>query len=70
MKTVRLNVSGMTCGHCVDAVRKALENQDGVTSAAVHLDRGAAEVQYEEGRVSPEQLVAVVEEEGYTAGVA
>jgi copper chaperone len=70
MKTVRLNVQGMTCNHCVGAVEKALRNQDGVRAASVDLGEGAAEVQYEEGRVSPEQLVAAVEGEGYTAGIA
>jgi copper chaperone len=70
MKTVRLNVQGMTCGHCVNAVEKALRNRDGVRAASVDLSDGAAEVQFEEGRVSPEQLVAAVEEEGYTAAIA
>ena len=70
MKTTRLAVKGMTCGHCAQAVEKALGNQPGVRTATVHLDDGAAEVQYEEGRVSPEQLIAAVEEEGYAATVA
>lgn len=70
MKTTRLKVAGMTCGHCVKTVEGALRNQDGVRSATVHLDAGAAEVEYEEGRVSPEQLTAVVREEGYEAEIA
>lgn len=70
MKTTRLKVSGMTCGHCVQAVEKALRNQTGVRSATVHLDSGAAEVEYEEGKVAPEQLIAVIEEEGYSAALA
>ncbi len=70
MKTVRLAIEGMSCGHCRDTVEKALRNQDGVTAATVHLDANAAEVEFEETRVSPEQLVAVVEEEGYRADVA
>jgi copper chaperone len=70
MKSVRLNVRGMTCDHCRNAVENALQNQDGVQSATVHLQQGAAEVQFDPGRVSPEQLVAAVGEEGYTADVA
>jgi copper chaperone CopZ len=70
MTTTRLKIGGMTCGHCVDAVEKALRNQDGVRNATVRLDEGAAEVEYEEGRVAPEQLVAAVEAEGYSAGIA
>lgn len=67
MKTTRLKVGGMTCAHCVDRVEKALRNQSGVRNATVHLGEGAAEVEYEEREVAPEQLVAVVEAEGYDA---
>lgn len=70
MKTARLNVSGMTCGHCVATVEKALRNQNGVRNATVHLDSGAAEVEYEETSVAPEQLVAAVRGSGYEAQIA
>ena len=70
MKTTRLQVQGMTCGHCVSAVEKALRNQSGVRNATVHLENGAAEVEYEEGAVAPEQLIAAIEEEGYKAKFA
>lgn len=70
MKTTRLNVSGMTCGHCVETVEKALRNQRGVRNATVHLNSGAAEVEYEESAVVPEQLVTAVRESGYEAQIA
>ncbi len=70
MKTTRLNVSGMTCGHCVEAVEKALRNRPGVRNATVHLDDGAAEIEYDERAVAPEQLIAAVEGEGYSAAIA
>lgn len=70
MKTTRLRIDGMTCGHCVATVEKALKNRPGVRNATVHLGNGAAEVEYEESEVAPEQLVAAVEEEGYAAAIA
>ncbi len=70
MKTTRLKVSGMTCEHCVRAVEGALRNQPGVRNATVHLENGAAEVEFEESSVAPEQLIAAVREEGYEATVA
>jgi len=70
MKTTRLEVSGMTCNHCVSAVEKALRNQPGVRNASVDLGAGAAEVEYDESAVAPEQLVAAVSEEGYTAAIS
>jgi copper chaperone CopZ len=70
MKTTRLKISGMSCGHCADTVAKALRNQSGVRNAAVHLDAGAAEVEFDEAQVAPEQLVAAVQAEGYPAEIA
>ena len=70
MKTTRLKVSGMTCGHCVQSVEKALRNRPGVRNATVHLESGAAEVEYDEAQVAPEQLIAAVEGEGYSAAFA
>ena len=60
----------MSCGHCVAAVENALRNQTGVRNATVHLDSGAAEVEYEETAVAPEQLVAAVQQTGYQAEIA
>jgi len=70
MKTTRLKIGGMSCGHCQSAVQKALGNQPGVRTASVDLDGGAAEVEYDETRVAPEQLIAAVEAEGYSAALA
>ena len=44
MKTVELNVSGMSCGHCVDTVRSALAAVLGVADAEVSLADGRARV--------------------------
>ena len=61
----RLNVKGMTCGHCEAAVKKALEAVPGVT-AVTRVDRnaGVAEV---EGAADVSALIAAVVEEGYQA---
>ena len=67
MKTTRLAIEGMTCGHCALTVEKALTSAPGVRAATVHLSSGAAEVEYDEHAVSPEQLMAAVKEEGYAA---
>ena len=69
MKTTRLDIEGMSCEHCVRAVKTALCNTPGVHAATVDLRAGAAEVEYEEEAVAPEQLVAAVESEGYSARV-
>lgn len=64
---IEIKIEGMTCAHCVAAVKKALENVPGVTKVIdVDLGRGAARVA---GNPATDSLVAAVEEEGYTARV-
>ncbi len=66
MKT-KLNIQGMSCGHCVGAVRDALSQVAGVeTVIDVNLDRAEAIV---EGQPDKDQLVAAVAAAGYEAKV-
>jgi copper chaperone len=67
MNTTELNVSGMTCGHCLAAVTKALKSVEGVTDAHVDLASGKATVT---GTSDTQALVAAVTDEGYGAQVA
>lgn len=60
----KLNIEGMTCGHCQASVKNALESVTGVTQAAVDLTAGTAEV---EGDADVRALILAVEEEGYRA---
>ena len=62
-----LRIDGMTCGHCVAAVKKALERVPGVTAAQVELATGRARV---EGEPSLDALLAAVQDEGYQAAPA
>jgi copper chaperone len=62
-----LRIDGMTCGHCVAAVKKALEKVPGVTGAHVELEAGRAQV---EGDPSLAALLAAVQDEGYQAAPA
>jgi copper chaperone len=64
---ITLRITGMTCGHCVGSVTKALQAVPGVEKASVSLDPGRAQV---DGKASPEALVRAIEEEGYKAQVA
>lgn len=65
MQTI-LNISGMTCGHCVAAVTRALQQVPGVEQAEVSLDPQRAVVS---GEAEPQALIAAVEQEGYEASV-
>lgn len=60
-----LKVSGMTCEHCEQAVKKALEGLNGVSGVEVHLDTGNVDVTYDNAQVSIADMREVVEDQGY-----
>jgi copper chaperone len=63
MSTVELEISGMSCGHCVKAVQQALATVAGVTTDAVAV--GFARVTYDPAALAVAQLRDVVEDAGY-----
>jgi copper chaperone CopZ len=64
---VTLAVTGMTCGGCANAVRRALTRVPGVAGAEVDLAQGRATV---EGSAPADALVAAVAAAGYGVRVA
>ncbi len=56
--TVRLHISGMTCGSCPITARTALKKLPGVFSATVTLDDSLGVVRYDPRRVTPAQITA------------
>jgi len=62
--TTTLSIDGMSCGHCVQAVTKALSAVPGVTVRSVAV--GAAEIEAKDGRAAG-QAVAALEAAGYPA---
>ena len=55
-------VEGMTCGGCVNRLQKVLERTEGVESATVTLEPGAAHVT---SSLSPQAIVEVIESAGF-----
>lgn len=70
MATLKLRLSGMTCGHCQAKVERALKGAAGVYSAIVDLQAGEAEVDFDDDTATTEQLIAAVAKAGYGAKVA
>ena len=63
MTKLTMQISGMSCGHCVQGVTKALAALDGVKVESVQI--GSAAVEYDPARVSPDALRDAVADEGY-----
>ncbi len=63
MKTQELKIDGMTCHHCVMAVKKELSKLENVKIEDVKI--GSAILQYDENKVSEKELSDAIEEAGY-----
>ena len=62
---VTLAITGMTCGHCVAAVKKALAAVPGVDAVEVTLAPPRAAVAFDPSRTTVEMLTKATAEEGY-----
>jgi copper chaperone len=61
---LRFKVEGMSCGHCVAAVTRALQALD--PGAQVEVDLAGGEVRVQTQR-DAEQVLQAIREEGYAA---
>jgi len=68
--TTELSIEGMTCASCVGRVERGLAQLPGVIAASVNLATERAQVRHPAGTVSVADLVAAVENAGYTARAA
>lgn len=62
---VTLAITGMTCGHCVAAVKKTLAAVPGVEGVEVTLSPPRAVVSCAPSRTNVEMLTKATAEEGY-----
>ncbi|MBE0607010.1 MAG: heavy-metal-associated domain-containing protein [Deltaproteobacteria bacterium] len=67
---VALAITGMTCGHCVAAVKKALMAAPGVEAVEVTLSPPRAVVSFDPSRATLEMLTNATAEEGYPSSPA
>ncbi len=66
-KTIMLNIGGMTCVNCRNKIEKTLNQTDGIINASVSYDNAAAEISYDEGKISLKEITGVIERLGYEA---
>jgi copper chaperone len=65
MTTTTLEVKGMSCSHCVNAIEGALKELNGVESFNVDLSGNQVTLSYDEEVVQIEKVKEAIEEEGY-----
>lgn len=61
------SVGGMTCQACVHTIESYLSSTEGIDHASVTLLAQRAQVKYDPRKISPAQIVALIEDVGFTA---
>lgn len=65
VKTIQLNVKGMTCEGCENSIETALTKMNGVVSAEARYNEGIATVSYDSTKVNVELINQAIKEVGY-----
>jgi copper chaperone len=64
MTNITLKVEGMSCGHCVNSVEKAMKSLG--ADAKVDLAAGSVSVEYDEKNISLDNIKEAIEDQGYS----
>jgi len=64
MAETRIEIEGISCQHCVMAVKKALGGVPGILESDVQI--GNASVKYDEAKIKKEDIETKIEKAGYT----
>ncbi|AKP67504.1 heavy-metal-associated domain-containing protein [Companilactobacillus ginsenosidimutans] len=60
-----LQLGELTCPSCMTKIQKAVQNQDGVSDVKVLFNAGKVKADFDESKVSADQLGKVITELGY-----
>lgn len=67
LKTISMEVKGMTCEGCENTIESALTEIDGVVSAEASHTKAVAVVSYDSTKVTTQTLAQTINELGYQA---
>ncbi len=62
---IHLQVSGMSCQHCVKAVEDSVGALSCVEKVDVSLEQGAVDVTYDNSSVDVAEIASAIEDQGY-----
>ena len=65
MRHITLNITGMSCGHCLNAVNQALGRLNGVRIESVRM--GRADLEYDDTLTGPDAIMSAIKDAGYQA---
>lgn len=65
MQNLTLNVQGMSCGHCVNAIEKSVGQLTGVELVKVNLTDAQVNLAFNKVQVSLDKIKETIEDQGY-----
>ena len=63
MAEATVKIDGMSCGHCVNRVKQAVDGLDGVKESKVEI--GTADVKFDETALNLADIESAIEKSGY-----
>lgn len=65
MAQTQISIESMHCHACEMRIKMALEDLDGVTEATADHEKGLADVEYDENKVSLDDMKKAILDEGF-----
>jgi copper chaperone len=65
-ETQNLNVQGMSCQHCVHAVKSSVSALAGVETVEVSLEKKLVTVGFDPAKTSLQSIKSAIEDQGYS----
>ena len=65
MATTVLNVPDISCEHCERTITNALQPVEGVRKVSVDIPAHQVHIDFDEGRISVDQMKGILQEEDY-----
>jgi copper ion binding protein len=69
MEQLILNVTGMTCGGCENAVKRAVSRLEGVSAVTASHGENRVVVDYDPAKVDGTRIADAINKAGYAASV-
>uniref|UniRef100_A0A8D0GR11 Copper-transporting ATPase 2 n=1 Tax=Sphenodon punctatus TaxID=8508 RepID=A0A8D0GR11_SPHPU len=68
--SVTVNILGMTCQSCVQAIQSRISKVKGIASIKVFLERNNATIRYVESEIGPQEICQEINDMGFDANLA
>lgn len=65
MEKITLDVKGMSCGGCVNSVKRVVGAIGGVSQVDVVLETGKVSIAYDAAQATPDQFKTAIHDAGY-----